>query len=65
MTPEPLPADHPLLSLPNVTILPHIGSASITSRANMADMAADNLLAGLKGDRLPSCANPEVYSDIQ
>jgi lactate dehydrogenase-like 2-hydroxyacid dehydrogenase len=65
MTPEPLPADHPLLSLPNVTILPHIGSASITSRANMADMAADNLLAGLRGDPLPSCVNPEAVSARQ
>lgn len=59
--PEPLPPDHPLLALPNVTILPHIGSASIPAREKMATMAAENLLAGLRGERLPNCVNPEVY----
>lgn len=62
-TPEPLPADHPLLSLPNVTVLPHIGSASQPARTLMATMAAQNLLAGLRGERLPHCANPEVYGE--
>ena len=60
-TPEPLPADHPLLSLPNVVVLPHIGSASLPTRIKMAHMTVDNLLAGLRGQRLPHCANPEVY----
>jgi glyoxylate reductase len=60
-TPEPLPADSPLLALPNVTVLPHIGSASISAREKMATMAAENLLAGLRGERLPNCVNPEVY----
>ncbi|MCX7852301.1 MAG: D-glycerate dehydrogenase [Caldilineales bacterium] len=60
-TPEPLPPDHPLLSLPNVVVLPHIGSASLSARRRMAEMAVDNLLAGLAGERLPHCANPEVY----
>ena len=60
-TPEPLPADSPLLALPNVTVLPHIGSASIAARERMAMMAAENLLAGLRGERLPNCVNPEVY----
>jgi lactate dehydrogenase-like 2-hydroxyacid dehydrogenase len=60
-TPEPLPPDHPLLQMPNVTALPHIGSASIATRIKMAQMAVDNLLAGLRGERLPHCANPEVY----
>lgn len=59
--PEPLPPDHPLLDLPNVVVLPHIGSASIKTRSRMAEMAADNLLAGLRGERLPNCVNPEVY----
>lgn len=61
-TPEPLPADHPLLELPNVVVLPHIGSASRGTRLQMAQMAVDNLLAGLQGERLPHCANPEVYA---
>jgi glyoxylate reductase len=62
--PEPMPADHPLLSLPNVVILPHIGSASVATRTKMAQMAADNLIAGLRGERLPNCANPEVYDQL-
>jgi len=60
-TPEPLPADSPLLALPNATVLPHIGSASISARERMATMAAENLMAGLRGERLPNCVNPEVY----
>lgn len=62
-TPEPLPADSPLLDLPNATVLPHIGSASISAREKMATMAAQNLLAGLKGQRLPNCVNSQVYSE--
>lgn len=60
-TPEPLPPNHPLLALPNVVVLPHIGSASLPTRLLMANMAVDNLLAGLGGKRLPHCANPAVY----
>jgi phosphoglycerate dehydrogenase-like enzyme len=60
-TPEPLSIDSPLLTLPNVIILPHIGSASIPAREKMATIAAENLLAGLNGDRLPNCVNPGVY----
>lgn len=59
--PEPIPADHPLLSLSNCIVLPHIGSATHATRRRMALMAADNLLAGLKGEPLPYCVNPEVY----
>jgi glyoxylate reductase len=59
--PEPLPTEHPLLLCPNLTILPHIGSATYSTRAAMADMAVDNLLAALAGERMPHCANPEVY----
>jgi glyoxylate reductase len=50
---EPLPAGSPLLGLPNVVLLPHIGSASIATRARMADLAVENLLAGLEGRPLP------------
>ncbi len=58
--PEPLPADHPLVHLPNCIIVPHIASASIATRTKMATMAADNLLAGVRGEPLPTCVNPEV-----
>jgi glyoxylate reductase len=59
--PEPLPADHPLVGLENCIVVPHIGSATVTARNRMAEMAAENLVAGLRGERLPHCANPEVY----
>lgn len=58
---EPVAADHPLLQLPNVVVAPHIGSATLGTRARMAQRAVDNLLAGLRGEPLPYCANPEVY----
>ena len=59
--PEPLPVDHPLLTLENCLIVPHIASASWRTRERMSLMAAENLIAGLKGERLPNCVNPEVY----
>ena len=59
--PEPLPADHPLVSLPNCIVVPHIASASRVTRGRMAAIAGANLLAGLRGDRLPHPINPEVY----
>ncbi|KAK9718706.1 D-isomer specific 2-hydroxyacid dehydrogenase, NAD binding domain [Popillia japonica] len=49
MTPEPLPKDSPLLKLDNVVILPHIGSATIGTRAAMAQLTAQNILMGLGG----------------
>ena len=59
--PEPLPADHRLLQLTNLIVAPHIASATVTSRTQMAMIAVRNLLAGLEGEKLPHCANPEVY----
>lgn len=59
--PEPLPASHPLLRLPNVLVTPHLGSASVSTRRAMAQMAIDNLEAALAGRKMPACANPEVY----
>jgi glyoxylate reductase len=59
--PEPLPPDHPLYQLPNCFIVPHIGSATHGTRRKMAEMACENLLAGLEGKRLPFCVNPDVY----
>jgi glyoxylate reductase len=61
--PEPLPREHPLYKLNNCLITPHIGSATHNTRRKMAELACTNLLAGLKGDRLPFCVNPEVYDN--
>jgi len=51
--PEPLPADHPLLDAPNLTVLPHVGSATHATREAMASIAVDNLLAALAGRPMP------------
>lgn len=59
--PEPMAPDDPLLSLENCLVVPHIASASSVTRGRMAAMAAANVLAGLRGERLPTCVNPEVY----
>lgn len=59
--PEPMHADNPLLSIPSVAVLPHIGSATENTRKAMAELAANNIIAGLKGERIPFPANPEVY----
>jgi glyoxylate reductase len=59
--PEPLPASHPLVQLPNCIVVPHIASASRVTRGKMAAIAAANLLAGVRGERLPTPINPEVY----
>lgn len=56
--PEPLPPDHKLLALDNCLIVPHIASASWATRTKMAVMAAENLLAGLRGEPLPNRVNP-------
>jgi glyoxylate reductase len=59
---EPLPATSALLTLPNLVLTPHIGSASQATRARMATLAVRNLEAGLAGERMPHCANPAVYA---
>ncbi len=59
--PEPIPADDPLLTLENLVITPHVGSATVAARRATCLLAARNLVAGLKGQRLESCANPELY----
>jgi phosphoglycerate dehydrogenase-like enzyme len=61
--PEPLPADHKLFSLRNCLVVPHIGSATWNTRKRMAELACENLLAGLQGRHLLYIANPEVYKD--
>jgi phosphoglycerate dehydrogenase-like enzyme len=60
--PEPLPPDHPLYSLGNCLIVPHIGSATENTRRRMAELACENLLAGLNDRPLPHCVNPEIYN---
>jgi len=49
---EPVPPDHPLVNLPNVVALPHIGSATVATRTAMAWLAAENLVVALAG-RVP------------
>ncbi|MFB2974986.1 2-hydroxyacid dehydrogenase [Microseira sp. BLCC-F43] len=61
--PEPIPINSPLLSLDNLIIAPHIGSASYKTRSKMAEMAIANLIAGLQREVLPNCVNPEVYPE--
>ncbi|XP_053558695.1 glyoxylate reductase/hydroxypyruvate reductase [Bombina bombina] len=51
--PEPLPTDHELFKLKNCVILPHIASATVETRNAMSALAANNLLAGLKGSPMP------------
>lgn len=59
--PEPMRPDHPLLFMPNVCVLPHIGSATEETRAAMSLLAAKNIVAGLQGEKLPYIVNPEIY----
>lgn len=56
--PEPLPPDHELLHLPNCVVAPHIASATVHTRNEMARICAENLIAGLTGKPMPACVNP-------
>jgi glyoxylate reductase len=58
--PEPPSPDDPLLRLPNVIVAPHIASATVGTRNAMAEICANNLIAGLTGQKLPAWVNPEV-----
>ena len=58
--PEPIPFDDPLLSLDNLLITPHIASASRQTVRRMGQMSADNIIAALNGEPMPSCVNPEA-----
>lgn len=60
--PEPPAPDSPILKLPNLIVAPHIASATVGTRNAMAEICADNLLAGLAGRDLPHWVNPEVAS---
>ena len=61
--PEPIPLDDPLLTLDNFVVVPHIASASVNTRREMSRISAQNLLRGVKGERLLTCLNPQVYGD--
>jgi len=61
MDPEPPRRDNPLLTLDNVILLPHIGSASVATRTRMATMAAENAAAALRGELPPNLVNREVW----
>lgn len=58
--PEPMLPGNPLLSMPNVAILPHIGSATIEARTGMARVAAENIVEFYKSGKVPTCVNGEV-----
>ena len=59
---EPIPLDDPLLSLDNVVITPHVGSASVATRAKMAEMAVESIVEALRGEMPSYCVNPEALS---
>jgi len=56
--PEPLPRGHPLLGLENLTVLPHLGSATEQTRQRMAEISVENLMAGLHGRPLLHRVSP-------
>lgn len=60
------PRVHPaLLAMDNVTLSPHVGSATAVTRLRMAMLASENLLAALRGERPPNLVNPEAWRDPQ
>ena len=59
--PEPLPADHPLVSMPNAVVVPHIASATVQTRNAMSSLAARNVVEIVNGRRPAAVVNPEVY----
>lgn len=59
--PEPLPADHPLVGRDDVIVIPHIGSNTVATRVKMGRMCSENLLAAIRGERMPWVIDPTVY----
>jgi glyoxylate reductase len=62
--PEPMPPTDSLLDLPNVIVLPHVGSATTGTRFKMGQLAAENVTAVLSGRRPPAPVNPEVLASV-
>jgi glyoxylate reductase len=60
--PEPMAADNPMLSMENVVVLPHIGSATIEARTGMARLAAENIIGYFKNGIVPNLVNPDYKS---
>ena len=58
--PEPMHANNPLLFMPNVAVLPHIGSGTVEARNGMARLAAENIIEFYKSGKVPNCVNREV-----
>ena len=62
--PEPMKKDNPLLSMPNVSVLPHIGSGTVEARDEMSFLAAKNIIAFFKNGNIPNIVNPEVMKSL-
>jgi glyoxylate reductase len=60
--PEPMEANNPLLSMPNVAVLPHIGSQTEEARGEMSRLAAMNIIEFYKNNRIPNVVNPETLT---
>ena len=63
--PEPMNADNPLLSMPNVAVLPHIGSATVEARNEMSRLAALNIVQFYKNSTVPNIVNPKTLQKIE
>ena len=58
--PEPMRGENPLLALPQVVVLPHVGSATRATRLKMVDVAVRNLAGGLQDQQMVACVNPDA-----
>lgn len=63
--PEPMETNNPLLSMPNVAVLPHIGSATVEARGEMSRLAALNIIEFYKYNRVANIVNPEVLKEMK
>jgi glyoxylate reductase len=60
--PEPMNAENPLLSMPNVAVLPHIGSSTVEARNEMSRLAALNIVEFYRNKKVPHIVNPETLN---